>query len=884
VFLPLDDARPDAFTAPVNPPSALRCVAALAATVCCFCSIATRAEAQGDPPVPTPAPVVEPAPPQPTFVPLEEVGARAELAKQAIQNRMAQVKQLGQLDEPRAAGKELTQRVTEQSERLVEQLDRVVALDRLLELDAQWLALGAELDVLLEALSTRLRGLDDQLGQLTRSQELWQETVNEAQRKDAPANVRTLAAQVRNLAREASDQVQTIRSNIVELRTQLGAETAQISQARERIATTRAELLSKIFVRDQPPIWSMGSSREGMTAVAERVRAEFVRQVDATRKLAMEQKERGSLQLLLLLVLIVLGRRARDRARRLEAEDTRARHLAVVFDHPLAIALLISIVATRWIYDQPPRAVQELADLLLLFPALVLIAPLLERALRPALLCLAGFYILDQLRDVVDPLPVVSRTLFTFEMLLGLGTGAWFWWHLPRELAPPSDETSPANGHPPSAPGDPAISNGHGHANGNGNGMVALARDRFSTLRAWFPTLLQWGTLALGFAAVCSILGFQRLARLIGDSLLESAYVGILFYALLQSVQAFITMALRTRWVRPIHTLSDHVDTIERFLARALQTGSLLGWGLITLGLFGLWDPLLSAIGTILSSEIGVGSIRLSLGSLLLFGVTIAAALTTAKLIEVILNADVYPRLEVARGSAYAFSTILRYLLILAGFTTAMSALGFDTDRLTVLVGAFGVGVGFGLQTVVNNFVSGLILLFERPIQVGDAIEVDTVSGVVRHIGIRASVVRTWDGSEVSVPNGNLLSQNLTNWTMSDRHRRIEIPVGVAYGSDPAQVLELLRGVASGHAQILREPKPQALFVGFGASSLDFSVRAWVLEHDLWTAIRSELVSQIHRALYDNGIEIPFPQQDIHLRSLPAAGPAPTTESPVEPA
>jgi len=206
---------------------------------------------------------------------------------------------------------------------------------------------------------------------------------------------------------------------------------------------------------------------------------------------------------------------------------------------------------------------------------------------------------------------------------------------------------------------------------------------------------------------------------------------------------------------------------------------------------------------------------------------------------------------------------------VLIGFLTAVGAMGFDMNQLTVLLGAFGVGLGFGMQTVINNFVSGLILLFERPIQLGDAIEVDGVAGLVHHIGIRASVVRTFDGAEVSVPNGSLLAQRLTNWTRSDRHRRIEIPVGVAYGTDPARVIEILGGVAHDHARMLADSPPQALFQGFGDSSLDFLLRAWVADNDDWVQLRSDLAVAVHQSLAEAGIEIPFPQRDLHVRTLP---------------
>ena len=232
------------------------------------------------------------------------------------------------------------------------------------------------------------------------------------------------------------------------------------------------------------------------------------------------------------------------------------------------------------------------------------------------------------------------------------------------------------------------------------------------------------------------------------------------------------------------------------------------------------------------------------------------------------LDEEVYPRVNLPRGVPFALSTLGRYAILLVGFIVAVGALGFDLDRVTILLGAFGVGIGFGLQNVTNNFVSGLILLFERPVQVGDRVELVDLSGQVKRIGIRATTVRTWDGADVIVPNAMLISDRVINWTLAYRLRRITIPVGVAYGTDPRAVIDLLSEVARGDARICRDPAPIVVFVGFGDSSLDFQVRVWTDQEEDWIAVRSDVAMAAHDAMRDARIEIPFPQRDLHLRSV----------------
>jgi len=219
-------------------------------------------------------------------------------------------------------------------------------------------------------------------------------------------------------------------------------------------------------------------------------------------------------------------------------------------------------------------------------------------------------------------------------------------------------------------------------------------------------------------------------------------------------------------------------------------------------------------------------------------------------------------------GVPTAISKTVSYAVVLVGLWFAVLASGMDVTRFTVLVGTIGVGIGLGLQSVVNNFVSGLILLYERPVRLGDVIEVGKTMGEISRIGVRSSTVRTFQGAEVVVPNSNLTSNELVNWTLSDRARRIEVEVGVAYGTEPARVLALLEEAARGHDGVLTTPPPLALFTGFGESSLDFQLRCWTRRFETWTTVASEVRIAVAQALDAAGIEIPFPQRDLHVVSV----------------
>lgn len=220
-------------------------------------------------------------------------------------------------------------------------------------------------------------------------------------------------------------------------------------------------------------------------------------------------------------------------------------------------------------------------------------------------------------------------------------------------------------------------------------------------------------------------------------------------------------------------------------------------------------------------------------------------------------------------GQKYALDRGFGYTLFSLGLLIGLQSAGLNLSSLAFLGGAVGIGIGFGLQNIAKNFLSGLVLLAERPVKVGDRVEVGDLHGDVTHIGFRATWVRTNDNIVVIVPNSELIEGHVTNWTANDRKVRFPVPLGVSYGSDPRQVRDVLLLVARQHPDVLEDPTPDVVFTGFGDSSLDFELRVWTARQVRTpTVLRSELYFRIFEAFKDYRIEIPFPQRDLHLRSI----------------
>ncbi|NOT22870.1 MAG: mechanosensitive ion channel [Nitrospiraceae bacterium] len=228
---------------------------------------------------------------------------------------------------------------------------------------------------------------------------------------------------------------------------------------------------------------------------------------------------------------------------------------------------------------------------------------------------------------------------------------------------------------------------------------------------------------------------------------------------------------------------------------------------------------------------------------------------------------------SVELGVRLAVGAIVRYIVIAVGLIVILQTTGIDLSTVTILAGALGVGVGFGLQNITNNFVSGFLLLIERPIKVGDRIEVGPVTGDVVNIALRATTVVTNDNIAIIVPNSEFVSSRVTNWSYTDRNVRFNFPVGVSYRSDPELVRRLLLQVSDQHAGVLKDPKPDALLQEFGDSALNFILRVWTKQYATTPGVlRSELNFMILKTFKEQGIEIPYPQRDLHIRSSDMEG------------
>jgi small-conductance mechanosensitive channel len=756
-------------------------------------------------PAPDQSSATEPAP-----IPLAEVATDAEGASARLRDMLAEL-----------SSDPITEEVAQQLPMLTREIDarlresrKIVAqrptLEILIGIEAEWRRLRRNLSGWTRDLTNRATRLDREIAQLDELRKTWEQTFDAAKDANTPPEVLRRIEAVTTQIRQAREAIEKQRARVLTMQSRVAAQDARITDALTSIQQAREDVFNRLFVKDSPPIWSAELLSHAPQDVLEETRSSLSTQWTALREYAERQTLRFLVHAMIFIALTIALSWARRRVRSRVEEDTDSAGTALVFEMPIAAALILSILCSGWIYPQPPRLLWAALGAIALIPSVIVFRRLLERDLYPTLYALIVFYFVDQVRTVAAAVQVLPRLLFLAEMVGGMLFLVWLVWSMGRRT-----RSTPETEH----------------------------------LRKIVNAAARAALVIAALAFMGNILGYVTLANLLGNALLSSAYLALILYAVIEVLDGLVIIALRLGPFRLFSIVRRHGALLRHRMRQGLHWLAIFLWVLFVLDRLLLREPLVVAIRGALTAELAVGSLRISLGDVLAFVITVWVAFLVSRFVRFLLDEDIYPRIHLKRGLTYAISTMLHYVILIIGFFAGIAALGVDMTRVTILAGAFSVGVGFGLQNIFNNFVSGLILLFERPINIGDMVQIDDASGLVEHIGIRASIIRTLNGSEIIVPNGKLISERLTNWTLSNRRRNIELSISVARDADPSRVIALLEHTATAHPLITDDPPPQALVVSLGSDSLGFELRAWTDRIEQWMQVRSELAIAVNTAL-----------------------------------
>lgn len=751
-----------------------------------------------------------PLPPSP--FPLAEFADRAEVAVGAARTVEGEVASdpypARATDDLAKLSRDLAARAA-QTERMVQSRP---STDVLSAEQADWRRLEDAITDDKRELARRAGKLDGHVQRLSELSELWGRTVAFAAHPAAPPDILRRAEAVLVTLAHARAAAERQRAEVLSLQARASDAGGTAAEALASIKSARDAAVVRLLTRDSPPLWDAAgvapaaAAQQSLTTQARALRGYFVHNA---RVFAVHG--------LLILGLVPAMFWVRNRVRPWAKEDVSLVRAVQVFEVPIAAATLVGLIASAWFYPGAPPLLRVIVGAAALVPTVVILRRLLAQSLYPVLNATVAFYAFDQVRALFAPFALLARLLLLAEMLAGLLFVVW----LLR-----SGRLSAAVG-----------------AKVDRLGRAILVGARI-------------GATAFAAAFMAAIVGYVLLAAKVGDATLYANRLALVLYAAVRVADGLLLGALRARPLSLLRAVRENQKLFWQRARRLLHWGAIAMWLALTLENASVRATLLDRAAAMLNARLEVGWFGMSLGQVLAFGLTVWATILLSRFIRFMLDEDVYPRFRLDRGLPYAISTTLHYAILLVGFVMAVGMLGHDMTKFTILAGAFGVGLGFGLQNIFNNFISGLILLFERPVKVGDVIQIGPDAGVVRQIGIRASVIRLADGAEIIMPNGRLISDPVTNWTLSDRRRDVKLAVSVAGQTDPQQVFQIWKKVAGAHPAVVEIPAPRALLAGIGGGALILDLHAWVGEYEEWQDARSDLVVSVNAALAQAGIEV----------------------------
>ena len=777
-------------------------------------------------PTPQPSPVTSP---NPLVIPVPQIAAESIQLNQRLRSLPDRIVSDESLGETEHQVNELSATTGEKDGETQATLQAGAILSELEQLSGDWQALAKEVKDLSERLTKQATALDNEIRSLRSEESRWSASATELRNQQAALELLDINDKVLGDLSVAIKLAEDRRARLVTLQQSVAQQgvfvTGEIENLKREMDVSQRSLLEA----DSPPLWKVqfGSQSENSLArLLQRAYASDLKRLKAfitTRRTALTVAGLITLSALFLFVWLDLKSGLKTTAPDQTKPDQ-------IFSRPVSLALLVGIVATMPLFHDAPRGARSLLYLIGIVPAIRLLKPRLTPARRQILIGSIVSLLVWQLIIFLRVPLWLKRDLVEIFILLVVSWFAWLTYKARQERA----------------------------AQKQGRSLPMMG------------VYLANGLLVVAFMA--NLFGYVGMSDLLVQATLASAYRAVALYTIVVIGSLLISSVLQAEASQRLASVRAGGEGLVRRLSFVLALLMLLVWIHQTLNLFAIRQDVYEAIGVALNYQFKIGSATLAVSSIVAFILTLVLGYLVATVLRVILGKEILPRLKLSSGLPNAIATITHYVLLVLIFLLALAAAGVELSKFTILTGALGVGLGFGLQNVVNNFVSGLILLFERPVRIGDLLEIGGVSGAVTKIGFRSSTLHAFDGSDLIIPNATLISQQVVNWTLTGTRRRVVLNIPVAYGNDPAQVRDLLGKTMAAHPEVLRFPVPMVLFHGFGNNALNFEIRFWAPRPEILPELKSDVALNIAAALSEAGIEVPIPQ--VHIRT--------TDQKPVE--
>ncbi len=686
-----------------------------------------------------------------------------------------------------------------------------------------WSGYKAKLLKWMEQVNGQLGSVQDNLIELGLDKKVWELTHENS--ADDPAQltdrILTLIKEIEDLELQFAKQ----RREMIIREDDISEIVSHTDDILEEVSQLQQHLRDNLFVADKPRLWETAFDKSELLPVLPKLKKAWHENAKTVRNFSKEINYLSVILIAALVVLLFFLIRRGFSKLGLSKEDPNFMIVrSVFFDHPYAAIISFVIVLFILVYSTIPLILTGVLGSLLLICALIYLPGIVGKQGKVIVLMVLMIYLVNLSEIVVWYFGNYARLFIIAEALLAL-----------------------------------FLTYKYGL---QGFKRVSKSAD-FLVKEVWVLSILLFALFTT--ALISNVFGYMNMAVLMLKIGVKIASIVVIIFGAHAILKAMVLASIEIGRNTKSKLMENRWNGFEK---RSMQVIDILAIVFLTkfiLQNMEVYRPVMDWLLDFLAHNWEIGTLRISVGGIFSLILILAISFGLSKFIKVIVEDEFLVRTKLPKGVPAAISVTIRYFIIVLGLIMALSAAGIDLGKFGLLAGALGVGIGFGLQNIVSNFISGLILIYERPVNVGDTIEVENLMGIVNRIGVRSSNVRTFDGAEVVVPNGNLISNQLINWTLSDNQRRVELKVGTAYGSNPNVVLELLTKVAVGHEDVLKDPEPRALFEGFGDSSLDFRLLFWV-PFEMGLGAKSDIAIGVYNIFAENNIQIPFPQVDLHVK------------------
>lgn len=677
-----------------------------------------------------------------------------------------------------------------------------------------------------ETLKNRTENVSEVNDEMVEEIAKWEKTKEEILSKSSSADVEKRLNEVISKLQDVMDIALDRLDNIFLIQSKLTELVLVVDEVSNEIKNIENEIKKDYFTIDAAPLWEFLSEDKDSDVVntteSSSIKEVLKVNIKQLKEFILFKKNALTAQIIFIIFLLIFLSTVKKKwnTNSHSLTSTIEKEANIIVNHPFSAALVIGVLVSAFFYSGLVPVFREIHIFLVIVGTIYLLPKLTEDKFRVSLLFLFMSFLLHVLPVYFISNELVIRLLIIMEAFALI------------------------------------------FALNQGRAIIKLKPESFDRIHKIYLLLSPFFGVTLMLAIVANIIGMTGLSNFIVEGIFFSSTFGMIVYLIVKIITGLLVLLFKRKNSSNIQTFSTMVKATHQRFQPILYWIAFVFWVYFTLSGFRIYSSILNYINEVMHIQWNVGEMTISLGGTLAFTSIFIITLLLAKLAASIFQ-DEWVINTLPRGIAPAISLLLRIFLIAIGFYIGMSAAGIDLSKIGFIAGTLGVGIGFGLQNVVLNFVAGLILAFERPVNLGDVVEIDQEKGVITNIGVRSSNIRTYTGAEAIIPNGDLISKKVINWTLTNRDRRSKILMKTAANANPEKVIELFNTIATEHEKTFKDPAPKTYFYGYDLNgNLDFSLMYWTTFSDTLST-DNQISLRIFKKLQEEGITAPIPARRI---------------------